>query len=193
VSMPCPLFPTACLLFPAVRPLCLLPCRLLSVPSVVISVGCVFPLPAVHELCSWLHLPFCCLDIAWSYTVTSLHSTDQNSVPGASTDLVSLLFCSVICTVIITCPGWCCTQPPCTSFFWYASAVGACQLLCLKQFVPILQAMCCNVRSATAEALPLAWATHLLVTLECQMCGLGWSLLPALVVHQAAALKLHRS
>ena len=37
------------------------------------SVSCVFPLPAVHQLGNWLHLPFCCLCFGWSYTVTAVH------------------------------------------------------------------------------------------------------------------------
>jgi hypothetical protein len=36
------------------------------------SVGFVVPLPAVHELCGWLHLPFNCLDFHWSYPVTAV-------------------------------------------------------------------------------------------------------------------------
>ena len=36
------------------------------------SVGFVFPSSAVHQLCSRLHIIFCCLKFDWSFTVTTL-------------------------------------------------------------------------------------------------------------------------
>ena len=93
-----------------------------------LSVGFVFPLPAVPKLGGRLHLPFCCL--GWSYTRTAvpillhqahLGGSASNSVTTVHTPTNqisgSLLCCSVICTIIITCPGWYCTHPPCTPSF----------------------------------------------------------------------------